>query len=136
MSAPLSPSDYSNGHPWYYVRGGQPLTPKQILEEVREEGYRGYNRDEIALAASRCEPRRSQDLRALRRRHLDRLRFDLSGYRRAVRDLHTHRETNTELKCHEVHVSIGLKMSHLYNEFGHLVWIDELLSRQLDLFDC
>ncbi len=136
MSASLSPSDYSIGHPWYYVRGGQPLTPKQILEEVREEGYRGYNRDEIALAASRCEPRRSQDLKALRRRHLDRLRFDLSGYRRAVRDLSAHRETNTELKCYEVHVSIGLKMSHLYNEFAHLLWIDELLSQQLDLFDC
>lgn len=136
MSAPLSPSDYSNGHPWYYVRGGQPLTPKQILAEVREEGYRGYNRDEIALAASRCEPRRSQDLKSLRRKHYDRLRFDLSGYRRAVRDLRTHREANTELKCYDVHVSIGLKMSHLYNEFAHLAWIDELLSHQPDLFDC
>ena len=75
-------------------------------------------------------------MRKLRSRHLDRLRFDLSGYRRAVRDLRAHRQTNSELKCYEVHVSIGLKMSHLYNEFGHLVWIDELLSHQLDLFEC
>ena len=136
MSASLSPSDYSIGHPWYYVRGGQPLTPKQILEEVREEGYRGYNRDEIALAASRCEPRRTQDLRTLRRLHLDRLRFDLAGYRRAVRNLRAHRAATAETKCDDVHVSMGLKLSHLYNEFAHLLWIDELLSHQLDLFDC
>ena len=128
--------DYSAGHPWYYVLGGAPLMPKQILAEVHAEGYRGYNRDEIALAASRCEPRRSQDLRALRRLHLDRLRFDLSGYRRAIRDLRAHRATTTETKCNDVHVSMGLKLSHLYNEFGQLLWIDELLTHQPDLFDC
>ena len=69
MSASLSPSDYSPGHPWYYVLGGQPLMPRQILDEVRAEGYRGYNRDEIAQTAGHCEPRRSQELRALRRLH-------------------------------------------------------------------
>lgn len=128
--------DYSAGHPWYYVLGGAPLMPKQILSEVRSEGYRGYNRDEIAIAAARCEPRRSQDLRALRRLHLDRLRFDLSGYRRAVRNLRAHRAAETETKCDDVHVSMGLKLSHLYNEFGHLLWIDQLLSEQPDLFEC
>ncbi len=128
-------SSYSVGHPWYYVLGGVPLRPKQILEEVRAEGYRGYNRDEIALAASRCEPRRSYDLKALRELHLKRLRFDLCGYRRAVRDLRAHRMSNAETKCAEVHVSVGLKLSHLYNEFAHLLWIDDLLTVQLDLFD-
>jgi hypothetical protein len=136
MSAPLSYRHYSNGHPWYYVLGGEPLMPKQILGEVRAEGYRGYNRAEIELAASRCEPRRSQDLRALRAVAFKRLRFDLSGYRRAVRNLRKHRTECDAVECHDVHVSIGLKMSHLYNEFAHLIWIDELLTHQLDLFDC
>lgn len=31
---------------------------------------------------------------------------------------------------------MGLKLSHLYNEFGHVLWIDELFSEQLDLFEC
>lgn len=135
MSTSTSPG-YSARHPWYYVLGGAPLMPKQILSKVRTECYRGYNREEIALAASRCEPRRSQELRALRRRHLDRLRFDLSGYRRAVRNLRAHRAVGAEETCADVHVSMGLKLSHLYNEFGHLNWIDELLLEQLDLFEC
>jgi len=89
---------YNIGHPWYYVLGGAPLSPKQILAEVRAEGYRGYNRDEIALAASRCEPRRSQDLRALRRLHLDRLSFELSGNRRAARNLRAYHAVNAKAK--------------------------------------
>lgn len=136
MSAPLSPSDYSYGHPWYYVLGGDPLMPKCIRREVRASGYQGYNREEIVIAASRCEPRRSQSLRALRETALIRLRFDLSGYRRAVRELREHRAQTMATKCCDAHVSVGLKLNHLYNEFAHLIWIDELLSEQRDLFDC
>jgi len=66
MSAPLSHTDYPPGHSWFYRLGGKPLSPRQILAKVKEEGYRGYLRDDIALADSRCQPRRSQELRVLR----------------------------------------------------------------------
>ncbi len=75
-------------------------------------------------------------LRYYRFTHLDRLRFDLAGYRCAMRNLRAHRAAIAETKCEDVHICMGLKLSHLYNEFGHLLWIDELLSHQLDLFDC
>jgi leucine dehydrogenase len=33
-----------------------------------------------------------------------------------------------------VHVAISLKHNHLVNDFAHLVWLDELITRQGDLF--
>jgi len=32
--------------------------------------------------------------------------------------------------------SVSLNHSHLLNDLAHLDWIDDLLSVQLDLFDC
>lgn len=136
MSAPLSFHDYDPGHPWYYLLGGKPLTLKQIREHVGRRGYRGYNRDEIATASGRCEPRRSQELRTLRSVALGRLKEDISGYRRAVFLLHEFRAAPDTDECAEVHVSVSLKHNHLFNEFAHLLWIDELLTHQLDLFEC
>lgn len=136
MSAPLSHTDYRPGHSWYYRLGGRPLTPKQILAEARRDAYRGYRRDEIALAASRCEPRRSQELRTLRQQTVDRLRFDLARYRVVVHALRRASPTDEFPMWSDPFLAVGLKHSHLYNEFGHLVWIDELLSAQRDLFDC
>lgn len=136
MSAPLSHTDYSPGHSWYYRLGGRPLTPKQILAEVKRKGYRGYLRDEIALADSRCEPRRSEELRALRRQTVDRLRFDLSRYRETLRELRNASPSDQHSIWSDPFVAVGLKHNHLFNEFAHLVWIDDLLSVQKDLFDC
>lgn len=136
MSAPLSPSAYGAGHPWYNVLGGKSLTPKQILADVLRTKYRGYNREEIAIADARCEPRRSQDLRHLRATALQRVRKDLAGYRRAIFSVHEHRWECGARECADAHVSAALKHNHVFNELAHLVWIDELLSQQLDLFEC
>lgn len=137
MSAPLfSAGGYTPGHPWYYRLGGRPLTPKQIIAEVKHERYRGYLREEIALAESRCEPRRSQELRQLRKQTLERLRFDLSGYRRAVRTMRSYAPGDYYPICSDPFLSVGLKHSHLFNDFAHLVWLDELLAVQPDLFEC
>lgn len=62
--------------------------------------------------------------------------FDLSGYRRAVRNLRAHRALSSEAKMRRRSRLDGAEAFHLYNEFGHLVWIDELLREQLDLFEC
>lgn len=127
---------HNSGHPWYYVLGGPPLTPKQILASVKRQGYHGYLRDEIATAASRCEPRRSSELRALRSRALDSLRFDLSRYRSAVRELRAHRTSCNDVVCTDAHVAVSLKHNHIFNELAHLAWINDLLTEQRDLFDC
>ena len=136
MSAPFSHTDYDPGHSWYYRLGGRPLTPKQILAEVKREGYRGYLRDEIALADSRCEPRRSQELRALRRQAIGRLRFDIARYRSVLCEVRRALPGEEFPMWSDPFTAVWLKHNHIYNEFGHLVWIDELLSVQRDLFDC
>ena len=127
---------YGPGHPWYYVQGGVPLGPKQILASARRKGYRGYLQDDIANAAGRCEPRRSQDLRILRAKVVASLSSDLAGYRRVVRDLRRHRLEVPGGECHEVHTAVSLKHNHLFNDLAHLSWIDELLAVQLDMFEC
>lgn len=67
---------------------------------------------------------------------MSRLRSDLSRYRRVVFLLHEHRKETSEITCAEVHTSVSLKHNHIYNELAHLAWIDDLLSVQLDLFEC
>lgn len=136
MSTSISLHGYTPGHPWFYVRGGIPLTPKQILATVKVSGYRGYLRDEIASAAARCEPRRSIELRSLRAKAFTSLCYDLSGYRRAVFSLHRYRQHSAQIECTDAHSSVSFKHNHLVGDFAHLVWIDELLSQQRDLFDC
>lgn len=71
-------------------------------------------------------------MRRLHIDHIDRLRFDLSGYRRAVRNLQAHQATTAERDV----IIGGLEAVALYNEFGHLLWIDQLLEEQSDLFEC
>lgn len=136
MSAPLFHGGYPPSHPWYYVLGGVPRTPKEIAAYVQKTRGRGYLVSEITTSDARCEPRRSQELRALRAKALGRLRTDLDGYRRAVRDLRAHRAECDARECHDVHTAISLKHAHVSNEMAHLMWIDELLSMQPDLFEC
>ncbi|MBA4226225.1 MAG: hypothetical protein C0456_06290 [Hyphomonas sp.] len=127
---------YDAGHPWYYVLGGVPLGPKKILNAVRRRGYRGYLQDEIASADGRCEPRRSQELRSIRQKVASSLRDDLAQYRRAVLHLRRYRKSSDRQSCTDIHTAVSLKHNHLFNDLAHLDWIDELLSVQLDLFEC
>jgi len=67
------------------------------------------------------------------------LRRDLSIYREVVRELRKEREQNPPQEpfqcCNDVHTAMSLKFSHIINDFAHLVYLDDLLSRQADLFD-
>lgn len=127
---------YDAGHPWYYVLGGAPLGPKQILRSVRARRYRGYLQEEIALSAARCEPRRSEELRKIRMCVHSSLRIDLARYRELVRALRRSRRSGEAPECSDLHTAVSLKHNHLFNDLAHLDWIDELLSVQLDLFEC
>ncbi|APG63128.1 hypothetical protein LPB140_10405 [Sphingorhabdus lutea] len=135
MSDQITYHSYGASHPWYYVLGGPVLSPRTILEMTRGSQYRGYKREYIQKADNRAEPMRSEELRQLRSASLLELKRDISIYRRCVRELLAFRETECEeLDCNDVHVSMGLKVSHLTNDFAHLIWLDELLSVQADLF--
>jgi hypothetical protein len=130
---------YGSGHPWYYHLGGPVLRPRQILEEVCLRGYPGYARDDIEAADRMAEPRRSETLRAYQARFQDDLRRDLARYRQCVRHLHTYRQKHERLEpdaiCDGVHIAVSLKHNHLINDFAHLIYLNELLTRQGDLFD-
>lgn len=134
---PLKLSDYSPGHPWHYVLGATPPFPKKILERVRERGYRGYKKHEIQNAAVKAEPARSAALRAIRDEARLSLFANLSRYREVARGLRQYRENPNKQPCFcaDVHQSVSLKHNHIYNDLAHLIWLDELLSEQRDLFD-
>lgn len=130
---------YSSGHSWYYHLGGKPLSPKEIRAEVLASDYRGYAREDIEAADRLAEPKRSQKLRALQERFRDDLRRDLSRYRQCVRALRLYRAKHAdeavEPVCDGVHVAISLKHNHLVDDFAHLIWLEDLLWRQRDLFE-
>jgi hypothetical protein len=129
---------YRPGHPWYYYLGGAPLSLKRIRENVRASGYRGYLAEDIAAIDRKAEPQRSAELRRLRTRFMADLKNDVSRYRQVVRNLSRYRQSGqsdcTFAICNDVHVAISLKHNHLYNDFGHLILLDDLLNRQGDLF--
>ncbi len=130
----------SAGHPWFYFLGGPVLTPKQIRESVRLSGYRGYLADDISHADRKPEPHRSTALRKLRAEVQRMLWADISRYREVARELHAYRKEHAHVEVlpnmsAEVHTSMSLKHNHIYNQFAHLLTLDELLSRQRDLFD-
>lgn len=128
---------YGSGHPWYYNLGGKVLSPKQIKESAKQSGYQGYMRSDIAAADDRAEPQRSQTLREMRHKAMLDLASDLNGYRARVRELAAFRKEHPE-PCQpssaDIHTNISLKHNHLFNDFAHLIWLDELLSKQGDLF--
>lgn len=134
----LTYHNYDPGHPWYYYLGGSVLKPSYILECVKTNGHTGYLREEIAQLDQKTEPKRSESLRSVREKIMDDLRRDLSIYRRVVRELHEYRRSEDKAEpkriCANVHTSMSLKVSHLINDFAHLVEIDRLLSMQGDLF--
>ncbi len=129
---------YSPGHCWYYKLGGIILYPKQILQSVKISNYRGYAEEDIHGADQKSEPQRSESLRKLREVHLLKLRVDVEIYRRRALELSIIRKNQGEICLDEgarnIDVSMSLKHNHLYNGFAHLVYIDELLHKQGDLF--
>ena len=131
-----SPNTYSPGHPWFYLLGGRVLTPKEIKKSVRASDYKDWRADELEKLEAKAEPQRSQDLRKLRATVLAELADDLSRYRQVALELHRYRRRTAgqELPCHAVHTSASLKHNHLFNDFAHLIAIDDLLAQQPDLF--
>lgn len=128
---------YTPGHPWFYVLGGPVQPPSVILVSVKERGYQGY-RDDIDVADKREEPQRSAELRRIRDDVRAEFWKDISRYREVVRDLHRYRADRTpdeKPEYAEVHGNVSLKHNHLFNDFAHLLKLDDLLSQQADLFD-
>lgn len=129
-------NNYRPGHPWFYVLGGSVLGPKQILKNVKASSYKGCKADSIEKMGGMPDPKRSQELRAFRKTVLAELVGNLSRYREVVCALHQHRREvgGQQPAFDEVHGNVSLKHNHLYNDFAHLVTIDELLAEQPDLF--
>jgi len=129
---------YNSGHPWYYVLGSPVLMPKEIMAQVKASGYQGYMAEDIAKADNKPEPQRSEALRTLKRKFLADMWDDLSCYRALARQLHEDRQNQSadsgETICTDIHMGISLKHNHLHNNFAHLLALDNLLSKQLDLF--
>lgn len=133
----ISHHGYCPGHPWYYFLGGAVLSPKQILGEVKRSGYLGYREDEFRRVDEISEPKRSATLRALHEQERARLKADLSRYRDCARELSTYRaKERSELgvSCDGIHTAMSLKHTHIYNRLAHLVLLDDLSSKQDDLF--
>lgn len=137
---PLSYRDYNTGHPWYYHLGGPVLSLKAIREAARYSRYKGYRKDDIAKADKKPEPQRSHALRTIRAQVVEELKRDIAGYRKRALALHRHRKNAeahplcAKASCADVHTNISLKHNHLVNDFAHLIWLDDLLNRQGDLF--
>jgi len=128
---------YTPGHPWFYVQGGKPLYPVQILIAVKERGYQGYLTDDFDAADRLREPKRSERLRQYREGVRKELADDICAYRAIVRTLSAYRKTHecdAEPVCADVHTAVSLKHNHIYNHLAHLVRLDGLLAQQPDLF--
>jgi len=133
---------YEPSHPWYYKLGGTVHKPKAILNSVKDSKYQGYRYDDINRADDRAEPQRSSDLRLLRQEALNDLRSNLAIYRNRVCELREYHLLDVEGQqahddksfCSDINLDMSLKYCHLYNDFAHLVFIDNLLSIQADLF--
>lgn len=132
----INASGYSPEHPWYYLLGGPILRPKQILNMVKDSGDKGYI--EIDKLDRKSEPQRSESLRSLRLKVVSELRNDLSKYRHFAFELKHYRITHPlqdkYISCDDIHTNICFKHNHIYNDFAHLIQIDKLLAKQLDLF--
>lgn len=128
---------YRPSHPWYYVLGGITLMPSDIIACVKASGYKGYLEEDREKADRKPEPQRSESLRTIKEKALADLWRDLSRYRELVcmlRKYRKGRDYDTPQVCADLHVNISLKYNHLYNDFAHLLALNNLLERQPDLF--
>ena len=129
---------YNFGHPWYYVLGGEILSPKQIRAEVSAGNYQGYMADDVHAVDKKHEPHRSEALRAFKAKFMKDLAEDISHYRQIACAIRRDRAENTIFiepdSCADIHTDISLKYAHIYNDFAHLNYIEDLLAQQGDLF--
>ena len=134
----LTYSAYNMGHPWYYLLGGSIPTIKEIRAQAAQRGYQGYLADEIKAASRKCEPLRSRSLRAIKDKVMSELSRNASRYRQLAHELQKFRRENplheTDFRCHDIHVAMGLKYAHFYNDFAHLGYLESLPDQQQDLF--
>lgn len=134
----LTYADYNVGHPWYYFLGGQIPSLREIQNDARQSDYKGYRCDDIAAADGKSEPARTNALRAIRSDVLIELKRNIAGYRKCALELRRYHAANAlpdrPAACGNIHTNISLKYSHLYNDFAHLITLDDLLSKQSDLF--
>lgn len=67
------------------------------------------------------------------------LKADISQYREYARKLSKTRKhpelLNQQPFYDDVHMSVSLKHNHIYNDFAHLIYLEALKSKQLNLFD-
>jgi len=135
---PQNLTGYNFGHPWYYVLGGEILSPKQIRAEVSARNFQGYMAEEVNAVDNKPEPHRSEALRAFKAKFLKDLAEDISRYRQIARAIRRDRAENPVFiepdSCDNNHTDISLKYAHIYNDFAHLNFIEYLLAQQGDLF--
>lgn len=128
-------STYNAGHPWFYKLGGKALTPKQILKNVISSGYQGYMQDDIQKINKKAEPMRSAAIHKLKIKIKQELHKDLSQYRKYARELAHFRKhpelLQTQPICDDIHMSMSLKHNHIYNDFGHLVYLESVKSKKV-----
>ncbi|MEP2706156.1 MAG: hypothetical protein ABJZ83_12835 [Yoonia sp.] len=139
QSPSMTHMGYDPGHCWYYLLGGKVLSPKQIKLRTLASGYKGYAAEDIGEAHLKAEPKRSSALRHLKAKFETDLKRDISRYRECALALHRFRKANPPLterpKCaNDVHMNISLKHNHIVNDFAHLIYLNELLNQQGDLF--
>ncbi|MFC7047865.1 hypothetical protein [Emcibacter nanhaiensis] len=129
---------YNAHHPWYYLQGGAILGPKSISLAAKASKSAGYLEAGIQDARAQPEPQRSEALRRLQTKVRHAMKQDLKRYRELARELCAKRRNGPDQKapvsCADIHTSIALKHNHLFNDFCHLLLIDDLLSVQPDLF--
>jgi hypothetical protein len=120
------------------VLGGETLSPKQIRAEVSTGSYQGYMAEEINTVDNKPEPHRSEALRAFKAKFLKDLAEDISRYRQIACAIRRDRAENSIFiepdSCDDNHTNISLKYAHIYNDFAHLNYIEDLLAQQGDLF--
>lgn len=128
---------YSYGHPWYYIKGGDILSAEEIEANAIASTYRGYMPDDLDRLDALAEPRRSQELRALRGKFRIQLDRDLSRYLEIAVQIAEMREAGDAeaLKGSGLPTAISLKHNHLYNDYAILNEIAVMLKQQADLFD-
>lgn len=107
----LQYTDYTQGHCWYYVLGGDIPRISLIRQRVIKNGYQGYLDDEIATATRKGH----EALRTLRNRIKSRLGNDISAYRAYACALRRYRMVHSTppmpLTCEDIHVSISLNIT-------------------------
>lgn len=134
----VTSSNYSPSHPWYYFLGGVVLPPKQILLNASNSECESYRAEDFEKLNRKVEPRRSEALRLTKNKIMQDLTRDISVYREVVRTLNSERGKKSVSspfsRCDDVHTSMSLKYCHIYNDFLHLKYLENLLEQQRDLF--